>query len=156
MNVKPFDSKSRKVASEVIREIEKMMPNIKVMFMGSAALGVAGQNDIDLSMVSNGNFDKDRSTLLELFGSPTHDNSRFVQWDFEREGFPVDLSLNRKMSPQIKEQIDTFNLLSSNSSLKNEYEQIKLAMDGKSKREYQVAKYEFYNRILSPNAIISA
>lgn len=148
VRVKPFNPLSKKIASEIIREIKKKMPNTKVRFIGSAALSIAGQDDIDLSIVSNGNFDEDRKNLLKLFGKPVSDHRMYVQWEFERKNFSVELSLNREMSPQIREQIDVFELLSSNSDLKDQFEKTKLEMNGRAYGEYQAAKYKFFNRIL--------
>jgi len=144
-----FDPAMKGIAHGITSEIQQRLPHANIFFIGAAALGIAGENDIDIAVVSNNTFDQDELVLTKLFGEPSGGHQkRYRQWEFERGGFSVELSLNNDMAPQIKEQLDIFELLQSKPKLKHEYEQIKLAMNGKSYRDYQQAKYEFFNRVL--------
>ena len=67
---------------------------------------------------------------------------------FTRDNFDVELYLTDRNSPTLKEQIKTFEILRDNPKLQKEYEQIKLASNGLSFREYMRRKYEFFNKIL--------
>jgi len=48
----------------------------------------------------------------------------------------------------MKRQIRVFEILKNNERLLKEYEELKENMNGKSFREYQKRKYEFYHKIL--------
>lgn len=149
VHVRPFDPKLKNVAQQIMERIRQELPQVDVFFIGAAALEIIGENDVDLAVISAGDFDNEERALTGIFGRPTGGHKkRYTQWEFEREGFPVELSLNNDMALQIKEQIDFFKLLTSDPELKHEYEQMKLAMKGKPYRQYQSAKYEFYNRVL--------
>ena len=47
-----------------------------------------------------------------------------------------------------KEQIEIFEIFKNSPEILKEYEELKLSMNGKTYKEYQIAKYEFYNRVL--------
>ena len=51
-------------------------------------------------------------------------------------------------SGTMKEQLAVFEILKSDPQLLSQYESLKLRMNGKFFRDYQEAKYEFYNQIL--------
>lgn len=51
-SIKPFDQQAKKVGDSVVSKIKKALPKVKVLFMGSTALGIAGQNDIDIYVLS--------------------------------------------------------------------------------------------------------
>ena len=56
--------------------------------------------------------------------------------------------LTDPITSQVQEQIDVFNMLKNNPDLLKEYEQIKLTAAHLTYKQYQIQKYEFYNRIL--------
>ena len=55
------------------------------------------------------------------------------------------------MTKPPERQIKVFEILKSDEKLLKEYEELKLSFDGKSYKDYQRAKYEFYNKILTTN-----
>lgn len=146
--IKPFDPRVKEVARNIISKIKEVLPGTKILFMGASALGIAGQNDIDITILSNGEFERHSNSLENLFGKPAKSNPTLVKWEFIQDSFEVELYLNNTMSPILQEQIDTFNLLKNNQELLKEYEQIKLEADSLSFREYMRRKYEFFNKIL--------
>ncbi len=148
VSIKPFDPKAKGVASDIIAEIKQIVPKLKVLFMGAAALGIAGQNDLDLYILCpEKDFAKYLSKLEEHFGKRVQGIS-IIKWEFTRGGFPVELYLTDPETPLMKEQIQLFELLKSDPILRKEYEQIKLDSEGISFREYMRRKYEFFNRVL--------
>lgn len=77
-------------------------------------------------------------------GKPKNTHDAFVEWSFTESEYPVELYLTEPPERQIK----VFEILKSNKELLKEYEELKLKFNGKSLRDYQRAKYEFYSRIL--------
>lgn len=143
-----FDLQVKKTAMVIISKIKKVLPEAKVLFMGSSALDISGQNDIDITILSNGKWEECSYVLNKEFGESAKSNSTLIKWEFVENGFEVELYLNDTITPLLQEQIDTFNLLKDNQELRDEYEKIKQLADGGSFGEYMKMKYEFFNRIL--------
>lgn len=145
VSIRPFDPQVKRTGESIVSRIKKELPNSKILFMGATALGIAGQNDIDIYVISNlKDFGKYLPTLEKLFGKPKHIHKTFIEWKFEENNYPVELYLTEPPERQIR----VFKILSSDKKLLKEYENLKLSFNGKSYRNYQRAKYEFYNRIL--------
>ena len=141
----PFDSKAKEVGDSIIRKIKSNLTNIEILFMGATALEIAGQNDIDIYLLSKPkDFDKHLPALEKLFGKPKHAHKTFIEWSFTENNYPVELYLTEPPERQIR----VFEILKSNPRLLKEYEELKLEFNNQSFRDYQRAKYEFYNRIL--------
>lgn len=141
----PFDPKAKRVGESIVAKIKKALPKSKVLFMGAAALGIGGQNDVDIYVLAKQvEFDKYLPPLEKLFGKPKHSHKTFIEWAFDKNGYHVELYLTEPPERQTK----VFEILKSDKKLLKEYEELKLKFNGKSFRDYQKAKYEFYNRIL--------
>ncbi len=144
----PFSPKSREITEEVIRQVHQVFPELEVLFIGAAALGIFGQNDLDINILCpTGDFDKYCPGLTKVFGEPAIKGTS-IKWSFARGEYEVELYLTDPESPSFKEQLRVFNLLKNNAELLKEYEELKKSSEGISFREYQKRKYEFYNRIL--------
>ncbi len=149
MTVVPWDPHGLEIAQEVINEIKSALPNNEVIFIGSLPLKIAGQKDIDLSVLSPAkDFLLYQPKLEEKFGNPDKLGKTSIGWHFQRAGWDVGIYLTDPISSQVQEQLDVFNLLKNNPTLLKEYEQIKLEAKDKPYKEYQKRKYEFYNKIL--------
>lgn len=147
-SIKPFDPRAKSVVADIVAEIKHTAPDLKVLFMGAAALGIAGQNDLDLYIFCpEQDFEKYLPGLEAHFGKKIQGIS-IVKWEFARDSFPVELYLTDPESPSMKEQIRMFEILKNDPKLLDEYEKIKLSSDGISFREYMRRKYEFFNRAL--------
>lgn len=151
--VKPFDPRSREVAEKIIGQIQEALPDLPLYFCGSAALGIAGQNDIDILALSTPpEFERYFSTPEKLFGRPsrigTSPKNKSVKWEFLRDTFEVELYMTLKGSPAAEEQIKIFELLSQNKELRDEYEHSKLPYGPIDVKEYMRKKYSFFNKIL--------
>lgn len=150
VSILPFDPKAKETGESIVSKIKKGLPNLEVLFMGASALGIAGQNDIDIYALSNPkDFHKYIPTLEKLFSKPLHIHGNFIEWEFKENNYPVQFYLTDSSSESTQRQIKVFNILKSDTSILKEYENIKLKFNGKSFRNYQKAKYEFYNKILS-------
>lgn len=145
VSVKPFDPRAKEIGELIVSRIKKLFPNLKILFMGATALEIAGQNDIDIYLLSKPReFNKYLPTLKNAFGEPTTIHNTFIEWGFMEEGYSVELYLTKPPQRQVK----VFKILKTDSQLLKDYEDLKLSLNGKSYREYQKAKYEFYNKIL--------
>ncbi len=147
-HVVDFDSKTQSTAQEIISEVQNLLPFVKIYYIGSSALGIAGENDLDITVMAENSFDDSLRLLGEKYGTPEHENLTYVKWEFDRNGFPVELHLGAFMTPDLQEQLDTQKILENSSDLRLEYEQIKRACNGLPWVEYLTKKYEFWNRIL--------
>lgn len=153
VEIKPFDPHALKVANEIVVQIKEPLPNSNLHFGGSVALGIAGQNDIDISIQYDlEQYDQYFSILEKLFGFPsrigTSPKNKSVKWEFKREGFDIEIYMALRGSPALQNQIKVFGLLSQNKALRDEYEQIKLPYGVIDFKEYTRRKYEFFNKIL--------
>lgn len=148
ITIYPYLPQSKNIANQVMDEVRRQLPEAKQYFIGAAALQIAGTNDVDLNVIEI-KFTWALAVLTKLFGKPvSQSHQRFAQWEFNRDGFLVDLCLNNDLAPQLKEQLSIYRILSTNEKLKVKYEKMKVSMSGKSYKDYQTAKYEFYNEAL--------
>jgi len=148
VKIYPFDPKVTEIAEEINNSIHKIYSDLEIKHMGASALKISGQNDIDIYAFSNPkDFDKYLTGLIKLFGKPLHKHETFYEWKFKKDDFDVEFYLTEPP----KEHIKIFEILKSNLNLLKEYKNLKASMNGKSFREYQEKKYEFYHRILDRN-----
>lgn len=147
--IHPFDPKAVRVAEDIIRSISNIFPDLEVKHMGATALEISGQNDIDIYAFSDpSDFDIFLPGLVKLFGEPLHSHETFCEWKFKKEDFNIEFYLTAKNSKTMQRQIRVSETLKNNKDLLQEYENLKDSMNGKSFKEYQEKKYEFYHRIL--------
>lgn len=150
VSIKPFDPKLTETAEEIILQVNTIFPSLEVMHMGASALGISGQNDLDLYMFSSPqNFERYLDVLIKIFGNPRSKKEDSVGWKFTKNGFDVELYLTDPDSEPMKRQIGVYQGLKNSPELLREYEVLKEKMNGKSFREYQKKKYEFYHKILT-------
>lgn len=146
--VSPFDPKARETGLEIVEELRRVLPDLRIVFGGAAALGIAGQNDIDINILSTPiEYDRYAPIIEQLYGTPAKRGTS-IKWAFPRNGFDVELYLTDKDSPMLQEQLRVFELLSNSPQLRAEYEQVKMPLGPIDFKEYMRKKYAFYNRIL--------
>jgi len=143
-----YDPKTPEIVREIIFKIKNAIPGAKVYFMSASALGISGQGDIDISVLtSTKNYPKYLRKLKNLYGEPIPETS-VIEWKFTKNKHEISIYLDDPEKTSIQKQIKVFNLLKKNKPLLEEYQRIKAKASNLSLREYQKAKYEFYNRIL--------
>ena len=148
-NIYQFDTEIVNIAKNLTQSVNNTFPSLEVRHMGASALGISGQNDIDIYAFSDPkNFDKFLPELIKLFGEPLHRHETFCEWKFKKEGFDIEFYLTAKDSETMQKQIKVFETLKNNSDLLKEYERLKESMNGKPFKEYQEKKYEFYHKML--------
>lgn len=155
VEIKPYDSRVRLVAEGIIETLKNALPEVHVHFGGGAALGIAGQNDIDIEMLSHPDkFAELTPIITGLYGEPARKGSS-VKWEFNKSGFDVELALVDEHSPYVAERIRIFEILSQDEKLRREYEQMKLPYGTVNFKEYMRKKYDFFNRLLENDPISS-
>lgn len=158
IEVKPFDPHVREEADKIIAKIKEVLPDSSIHFGGAAALGIAGQNDIDISILyESSEFERYLDAIEKLFGSPsrigTSPKNKSVKWDFKSGDFDVEIYMALKDSPALQEQLKIFQILSQSKELRDAYEQTKLPYGPIDFKEYMRKKYEFFNKLLEDNSI---
>lgn len=147
--IAPFDPAGEALGGRLVSQIKQKFPNADVRFMGSTALGIAGQKDIDIYLLCPASdFPKYTAPLEQLFGPIAKQGEylgkQYIEWKFTQEGYAIEIYLTEPPERQIK----VFELLRDNADLRAKYAELKLAFNGKSYRDYQRAKYELFNEII--------
>ena len=149
VKVYPYNPAFKKIAEDVISKIKGAITNIDVVHMGASGLEISGQGDIDIyALFERNEFSNTLNAIIKIFGKPTKLNNNSAEWDLSNEQQEITLYLDTLENPSMLRQYKVFTILKSNPDLLNEYQQRKEQMNGKSYREYQRIKYEFYNKIL--------
>ncbi len=144
----PYDPAANRLGKELVATLKEKFPELPVHFIGSAALGIVGQNDIDLvADAAPKDFQKYMPELTTLFGEPTKKRFHFIEWVTERNGLSVEFLLIDPASPLGKNSIKGFEILQKDKKLLQEYEAIKNASNGVSEREYKRRLLQFFTRI---------
>lgn len=147
--IQDFNPSAKETALEIMKRIKSAGVKSEVLNMGSTELEIAGQNDIDINILSSPDRYKEELPILEnLFGQPFQRESLPMRWEFKEKGFGVDLHLTDTSTENFKQHLDIFSAFKNNQSLLKEYEELKRSCSGKSLREYMIMKYEFFNEIL--------
>jgi GrpB-like predicted nucleotidyltransferase (UPF0157 family) len=148
VTISPFDPKVKETGEAMVRELQVLVPDLKIYFWGAAALGLAGQNDIDINIFSTpSDYGKYRPALEKVLGPPSR-ITRSVKWELKRNGFDIEIYLTDQNAPATQEQLKVFEILSENKELRDEYEKTKLPYGEIDYKIYMRKKYEFFNRIL--------
>jgi GrpB-like predicted nucleotidyltransferase (UPF0157 family) len=149
VEVVPWNPRGLEVAEQVINEIKSVLPENEIVFIGSMPLKIAGQKDIDLSVLSPAaDFPVYQPKLEQVFGKPNKLGATSIAWHFLWDGYEVGIYLTDPETSDVQNQIKVFNLLKDNPNLLKEYESIKLSAAQGTYKEYQIKKYNFYHRIL--------
>ena len=144
--IKPYDPQTKIIAGNITKLIKEKIFDADIRFMGASALGISGQNDIDIYILCSDEAKEEYTLKLSgVFG-----NILKNKWHWLKDGYEVSVCIKDPKDKKFKEQLDIFEAFKNNNILK-EYENLKISMNGKSYQEYQKAKYEFYNRILNIN-----
>ncbi len=152
VEVYPWDPVSLDVADDVIGEIKQIEPNLEILLMGSVPLKIAGERDLDITVYCPKTEQAHHGqNLVKILGEHSSSGEHHIGWEFNRDGFHVTVYLADPTSSNAQAQKQIFEKLRDNPELAKEYEQIKLTMNGKTYKEYQLAKYEFYNKVLGIN-----
>lgn len=148
ITVRPFDPKVQEVAHGIVEKLKEILPELQIHFGGASALGIAGQNDIDVNILTTPKeYEKYTPLIQKIFGEPTKKGTS-IKWELVQDGFDVELYLTDKNSSGLQDQLKVFEILSNNQALREEYEQTKLPYGEIDFKDYMRKKYAFFNKIL--------
>lgn len=149
IKIEEYDPHVTQVGIKLIKKIQKKLPNLKVCFIGSAALQILGQKDIDLIAESSPkDLEKYLPSLFSILGQPAKKRRKFMEWHVKHDNCTIELIIADPSSNILKVSMATFQLLKNNKKLLRIYEQLKSDSDGLSIREYNKRKLLFFNKIL--------
>jgi len=147
--IKPFSPQIQQTAKKIIYKIRNVIPDSDIRFMGASALGISGQNDIDIYVLAaEHDFSDYLPGMINHFGNPTSKSPGSIAWKFLKNNYDIELYLTDPESPTMVKQIKVFEALKNNQKLLKQYEQLKEDMDGSTFKDYQIQKYGFYHNIL--------
>src|SRR4051812_41510271 len=100
ISIRPFDTRIPALAENVINQICEMLPQADVRFMGASALGISGQNDIDIYILCfESNREESASQLSKIFGEIKN-----KKWNWFRDGIEISVYLSDPEDNKFKEQ----------------------------------------------------
>ncbi|MCR4280244.1 MAG: hypothetical protein NUV82_02340 [Candidatus Komeilibacteria bacterium] len=145
-DIRPWDHESAKFAKNLVKKLEEFT-GLEVFWGGSLALGIQGQNDIDLYIFSEpGNFNANLPKVIPVLGEPTYVLEDKILWRVIKGGYKIDASLGSKNLKGIQNDMIFFDSLKTKPELLQEY--VGLKQGDLSAREYYQKKNEFYNRVI--------
>ncbi|PIR44509.1 MAG: hypothetical protein COV10_04660 [Candidatus Vogelbacteria bacterium CG10_big_fil_rev_8_21_14_0_10_51_16] len=145
-DIQPWDSASAKFAETLVKQLEEST-GLEVFWEGSLALGIPGQNDIDLYIFSEPkDFSDNLPKLLSVLGEPTYILEDKILWRVVKDGHKIDACLGSKNLKGAQGDAVFFNSLKEKPELLKEYTALK--QGDLSAREYYQRKNEFYNRVI--------
>lgn len=148
VSIKPFNPEVKKSGLAIVKKLQSKLSGVTIHFVGSAALEISGQNDIDILVEAPKQIHASTLKLLEsLYGRPTNVFDDFSEWCFTYMGNEVQLVLVLPTSKLLNEQIITFRMLSK-PEVKKAYENLKVKANGVSKYEYEKRRIEFFNKVM--------
>lgn len=144
-----FNPAVRKTTADIIAQIKAGGVRSEVRSSGSSELGIAGQNDIDLDVLSSPDtYQSELAILKTVLGPPKQEKTLPMKWEFSRNGFEVELYLSDSTTETFKTHSNVFTALKNDPVLREKYEKLKRACDGGSFRDYMRKKFEFFHEIL--------
>ena len=75
-HIQPFDPRTQQVAKEIIAEVLGEVPSVTAHYVGSSKLGIAGENDVDLTFLAGDYFEHAASQFEKLYAVPHHRSAK--------------------------------------------------------------------------------
>jgi GrpB-like predicted nucleotidyltransferase (UPF0157 family) len=148
-NIQKWSPEIVATANNLIADIHRAAPSLEILFMGAAALGLPGKNDIDLDILCNKEeVEHYRNILSEVLGEPKELKNDMVFWEFEYNGYEIDCVLSDPNFSHVPVQRRRFEILKQNPKLLDKYKELKISCDGLEYDEYEKRKKSFFNDVL--------
>lgn len=148
VSIEPYNPEGRKIADGLLTEIRAMVPDLTVHLIGSVCMGIAGQRDIDIFIeCPRQAFRIYRVLLSNIYGKPTREKREYLEWQFERDAWEVDVLLIDPTSEKFQDQTSVVWAIQKDPKLLSQYEQLKLSFNGAPFRDYERAKGAFLNHL---------
>lgn len=147
-HIQPWSPALTKTAQTIIESIEKVTPELEVLYMGAAALGLPGKNDIDLDILCDvENIPVYTRKLVSVLEEPKKTSDKMTAWEFMKDDFEIDCILSDPSISHVPQQKRRFEMLRKSSQLLEEYKQLKIRCDGLPYDEYERIKINFFERL---------
>ena len=150
ISITPYDSRAEEFFKRTKVKIQDLLgPDVAVEHCGATALGISGQDEVDVSIVvEKEKFPEYISKLEVIFGpvrSKYEDRARFEVRDGDKK---IDLKIIDVNHPNYINGKVFEDYLRHNPQELERYRALKLECDGLTTREYNRRKVEFTNEIL--------
>jgi GrpB-like predicted nucleotidyltransferase (UPF0157 family) len=143
-HIQPWNPAVTTVANSLISKIHEITPDLEVLFMGAAALGLPGKNDIDIDILcTTQDIHKYTRELIAVLGKPKESTDQITIWEFMLDGFEIDCILSDPVFSHVPLQRKRFEILQSNPSILNQYTDLKESCDGMLYSDYEKRKLAF-------------
>jgi len=149
VSINRFDPKVKQLGNTLQRDLKKNLNIDTVHFVGSAALEIAGQRDVDILVeVPRSEFKRYIPMINTLYGKPAKVvRDELVEWHFNKGDCAVQVVLIDTKSSLLKMQKVTFRELSKEHN-RLAYQKLKESSDGVTIYEYEKRRLEFFNKML--------
>lgn len=149
-HVQEWTPKLKDTAEELIAKIHEVAHELEVLFMGAAAIGLPGKNDIDIDILCSQNELSHYTELLKpILGKPQKLKDTMTTWSYMQDGVEIDCILSDPTLPNshVPEQKKVFEVLQRNPALRERYKQLKYQWDGLPYGQYEANKKEFFKEM---------
>lgn len=148
VQIYPYNSKVKEAVTLIEKRLKDCEIDSELLWIGASALGIAGQNDIDLHILAKpSEWENLAPKVSEAFGERIP-NISIHKWEFNIDNFEVELYLSDPDVDSMKTQIRVFEILKNDKNLRDKYEKIKVKCNGIPFREYMRRKYLFFHKVL--------
>jgi len=149
VKLESYNPKAAEIANQIINIVQNIDKTLITHFIGSASLGIRGQNDIDIFVESPTNlFEKYIPLFDKDFSSPQKIKTEFILWNFNQCGYDIELVLIDPKSHKFIDQMKGYNAIKNDPNLRQEYINLKNSLANSSLQEYTQKKMEFFNKAI--------
>ncbi len=149
-HVQEWTPKLKATGDELVAKIHEATPELEVLFMGAAALGLPGKNDIDLDILcSQNNLKRYVEVLTPVLGAPQGLKENMAAWSYMDGDIEIDCILSDPTLPasHIPKQKKMFETLKASPELQSRYAQLKRDCDGLPYADYEAKKKAFFEEV---------
>ncbi|HSX30325.1 MAG TPA: hypothetical protein VLE99_00195 [Candidatus Saccharimonadales bacterium] len=149
-HVQEWTPQLKATGDELVARIHEVVPELEVSFIGAAALGLPGKNDIDLDILCNqSDLKRYADILTPVLGVPQAFKDNMVVWSYMDDDIEIDCILSDPTLPgsHVPKQKRTFEILKSSPELQERYKQLKYDCDGLPYEQYEAKKNAFWKEI---------
>lgn len=144
----PFDKRITAWGTAWLKKIKKWVPELKVNYVGSSALKLPGQKDIDFVIeCSKAQFKEKSKKITKKFGKPFIISENYIEWRRNINNKNIDILMTHTKNRMYLRCMDAYIVLSKNKKMYNKYLNLKLTMNGKSYKEYELKRSYLFNEV---------
>ena len=146
---RPYDPLAAKAAQQIIQAINRARPELRTLLVGSMGLGIKGRGTLDIMVLGTiADLPIHISFLRPALGTPAVREDAEVIWRLTRSGYPMEVRLVDRDSQEVKDSLTVIDLLKKDADIRRQYEELKTKYEEASLRDYQEAKFLFFNQLL--------